>query len=439
MLLSIPPTNGPGRPFYSSEAGSLEAYCQMLLQVPIPPEQIPWFCLCTHCQGNQGPKGERGERGLPGTQRHSAVSLVCLNKEEDLSSPRSSWKSCKKRRDRLYGPSRVCGQTWGQRSDTFRYPLLPSAKVQTLCLSAVLQDRKETRVPKVNRDQLVSLDPKRTDALKVGKVLQVLEMVLVQGFLFLLLTFCGPEEDKGEQGLEGRPGHPGPKGDDGVGPDACESSCGPPGQPGLPGPAGPRGLPGVLGPTGPKGHMGDLGPPGLPGLVGDKGEQGPIGDCNCTDGVNVTLGQKEQKGEKGGQGPVGMTGEGGPQSEAGAGGTAGPPGPCMASIQSAFAAGLTSSYPPPNVPVVSNSQQRYDPSCGTYTARSTAPTSSATTAPFTSRSSKSASSTALCRSSKPQSPKGWGPPRTRWSFTWRGGTRCGFRVQQHLLWLLALH
>lgn len=133
--------------------------------------------------------------------------------------------------------------------------------------------------------------------------------------------------------------------------------------------------------------MGDLGPPGLPGLVGDKGEQGPIGDCKCTDGVNVTLGQKEQKGEKGGQGPVGMTGEGGPQSEAGAGGTAGPPGPCMASIQSAFAAGLTSSYPPPNVPVVSNSQQRYDPSCGTYTARSTAPTSSATTAPFTSRSS----------------------------------------------------
>lgn len=105
MPLSIPPMNGPGRPFYSNQenstdppAGSLEAYCQMLLQVPVPSDQIPWFCLCTNCQNNQGPKGDRGDRGLPGTQGHASVSLNYVNQDETqryLSSPRSSWKSWK--------------------------------------------------------------------------------------------------------------------------------------------------------------------------------------------------------------------------------------------------------------------------------------------------------------------------------------------------------
>lgn len=70
-----PPMDGPGRFMYPGgnnmtepPAGDLEAYCQMLLQgpVPLPPDQIPWFCLCTHCQSRQGPKGDRGDRGLPG-------------------------------------------------------------------------------------------------------------------------------------------------------------------------------------------------------------------------------------------------------------------------------------------------------------------------------------------------------------------------------------
>lgn len=125
MPLSIPPMNGPGRPFYHNRdnstdppAGSLEAYCQMLLQVPVPSDQIPWFCLCTHCQNNQGPKGDRGDRGLPGTLHHPAVGPIgYVNKDETrhLSPPRSSWKSWKKRRDRFQGSSRICGQTWGQR------------------------------------------------------------------------------------------------------------------------------------------------------------------------------------------------------------------------------------------------------------------------------------------------------------------------------------
>ena len=44
---------------------SPEAICQMLLQSsePISPEDLPWFCVCTHCRTNEGPKGDRGHRG----------------------------------------------------------------------------------------------------------------------------------------------------------------------------------------------------------------------------------------------------------------------------------------------------------------------------------------------------------------------------------------
>lgn len=162
-------------------------------------------------------------------------------------------------------------------------------------------------------------------------------------------------------------------------PDTCESTEGPPGPPGLPGPAGPRGLSGVSGPQGPKGLKGDmgvLGPSGSPGPEGKKGDPGPQGECNCTDGENGMPGERGPKGDKGELGPVGTTGETGPQGnkgDMGNMGMMGPPGPCMPSIQSAFAAGLASSYPPPNAPVVFanilyNVQGSYDPTSGIYTA-----------------------------------------------------------------------
>lgn len=171
----------------------------------------------------------------------------------------------------------------------------------------------------------------------------------------------------------------GPKGDDGACPEACESSLGPPGSPGLPGPSGPRGLPGSLGLSGPKGDkgdMGDMGFPGAPGSVGKQGEPGPQGECNCTDGMHGSPGQKGEKGDKGEEGvpgPPGVMGEPGDQGVEGPMGMMGPPGPCMPSIQSAFAAGLASSYPLPNAPVVFtnvlyNVQGSYDPTSGLYTA-----------------------------------------------------------------------
>lgn len=42
--------------------------CDWLLnaQVPVPMDQVPVFCLCSHCEGRTGPKGEPGDRGPPG-------------------------------------------------------------------------------------------------------------------------------------------------------------------------------------------------------------------------------------------------------------------------------------------------------------------------------------------------------------------------------------
>lgn len=73
--LPFPPMDGSGRIFHSDgnsstlpPVGGMEAYCQMLMQgpVPIPESQLPWYCQCTRCQTTQGPKGDYGERGLPG-------------------------------------------------------------------------------------------------------------------------------------------------------------------------------------------------------------------------------------------------------------------------------------------------------------------------------------------------------------------------------------
>ena len=45
------------------------AICDILLNAPVPPpvDQIPFFCICSHCRGTVGPKGDRGDRGPPGT------------------------------------------------------------------------------------------------------------------------------------------------------------------------------------------------------------------------------------------------------------------------------------------------------------------------------------------------------------------------------------
>ncbi|GLD68615.1 inner ear-specific collagen-like protein [Lates japonicus] len=144
---------------------------------------------------------------------------------------------------------------------------------------------------------------------------------------------------------------------------------------------------GAKGDQGLEGRPGDQGPkemmevcPDLPVEVQHGPSRNPRSTASQTrglpDGVDGSPGQKGDKGDKGNQGeagPAGQTGIQGDKGDMGLMGMMGAPGPCMPAIQSAFAAGLTSSYPEPNTPVVFsyvfyNVQGSYDPTTGIYTA-----------------------------------------------------------------------
>ncbi|XP_062380631.1 inner ear-specific collagen-like isoform X2 [Sardina pilchardus] len=189
----------------------------------------------------------------------------------------------------------------------------------------------------------------------------------------------GFKGDKGDHGSDGVPGAQGPQGDAGVCPASCDSIPGSPGESGLPGSVGARGLPGVAGPQGTKGlkgDPGDAGLPGVPGADGMKGDQGAKGECTCTDGADGAdgvPGTSGSKGDKGAIGPPGVAGSDGERGDKGDIGMTGVPGPCTPVFKSAFTAALTSSFPPPNLPVIFakviyNFPGNYDPTMGVYTA-----------------------------------------------------------------------
>ncbi|XP_059188127.1 collagen alpha-1(X) chain-like [Centropristis striata] len=348
--LEDPPA--PGGP------GALQDHCQQLLQDGVPPEDIPWFCLCSQCPSSLGPKGDPGARGLPGHPgspgRRGTTGF--RGPPGFRGQPGVKGQKGDEGEKGHRGLQGVGGPKGGRgfKGDGTGFESLRSSRFRT----------SRFRFGKF-RSCPVGSGPAGSGPAGSGSGLE------------------GSGSDaagaKGEPGLEGRLGGPGPKGDDGVCPEACESSQGPPGPPGVPGPAGPTGLPGTPGRQGVeglKGDTGDPGPLGVPGSVGGKGEPGPPGDCNCTLGVDGGPGQKGDKGHKGDQGqmgPAGQTGQQGDKGDMGTMGMMGPPGPCMPGIQSGFTAGLTSSYPAPDTPVVFsnviyNTQGSYDPGSGLYTA-----------------------------------------------------------------------
>uniref|UniRef100_A0A452GJP8 C1q domain-containing protein n=1 Tax=Gopherus agassizii TaxID=38772 RepID=A0A452GJP8_9SAUR len=104
------------------------------------------------------------------------------------------------------------------------------------------------------------------------------------------------------------------------------------------------------------GVKGDKGNSGLPGM---KGQKGGIPGMNGKQGEK---GEPGSKGEKGDLGPAGVMGPLGPK---------GNPGDNSKVRRSAFSAGLSKPFPPPNIPIkfdkiLYNDQEDYNPSTGKF-------------------------------------------------------------------------
>uniref|UniRef100_A0A8C3N2Z3 Uncharacterized protein n=1 Tax=Geospiza parvula TaxID=87175 RepID=A0A8C3N2Z3_GEOPR len=108
---------------------------------------------------------------------------------------------------------------------------------------------------------------------------------------------------------------------------------------------------------------GNKGSYGFPGLKGQKGAKG--------DTCDNEKGEQGHKGDKGDMGPAGMAGPGGPKGEPGSRGAKGARGDVPKAPRSAFSAGLSRPFPPPNVPirfdrVWFDERRDYDPATGKF-------------------------------------------------------------------------
>ncbi|NXA84903.1 OTOL1 protein, partial [Thryothorus ludovicianus] len=184
----------------------------------------------------------------------------------------------------------------------------------------------------------------------------------------------GPKGEMGDAGLPGLPGAPGPQG-----PKGSKGERGGKGEQGERGASGSPGYPGKPGPQGEAGAKGNKGSYGFPGLKGQKGAKGDTCD-NGTKGDKGDRGDPGEPGaggEQGDKGEKGDTGEPGPKGgrgspgRKGSRGAKGARGDTPRAPRSAFSAGLSRPFPPPNVPirfdrVWYNERRDYDPATGKF-------------------------------------------------------------------------
>ncbi|XP_004078869.1 collagen alpha-1(X) chain-like [Oryzias latipes] len=228
--------------------------CDMLFSAPIPPsiDQIPLFCICSHCKGTTGPKGDRGDRGLPG---------------EPGSPGRRGMTGYKGYRG-FTGPQGIKGQ-----KGDFGEKGVPG--------DVGFTGRKGERGFKGEKGDQGDMGPAGSQG--------------PQGETGTCPATC--ESIPGPPGMQGTPGPVGPRGLPGVegplGPKGLKGDKGDMGTPGVPGSNGIKGdqgdqgvchckdglngTDGLSGPKGSKGEKGDTGAQGIQGPIGNKGDQGNLG------------------------------------------------------------------------------------------------------------------------------------------------------------------
>ncbi|KAH0625104.1 hypothetical protein JD844_033220 [Phrynosoma platyrhinos] len=200
--------------------------------------------------------------------------------------------------------------------------------------------------------------------------------------------YAGIPGNPGHNGIPGRDGRDGTKGEKGDPGIKLLSTDGRVEEKGNKGTRGERGWPGKFGPTGMPGPVGDKGQKGDQGLQGRKGLKGDIGP----------VGPKGIKGETGGQGEIGLKGPMGPMGHIGPKGEIGAPGPkgnkgiqgergwkgdrgdkgnqggAPILPRSAFSVGLSTKFPPLNIPikfdkVMYNGLNHYNTVTGVFTCQ----------------------------------------------------------------------
>ncbi|XP_041658903.1 otolin-1-like [Cheilinus undulatus] len=240
--------------------GSESAYCDYLMNQPVPPpmDQIPFYCICSHCKGTVGPKGDSGDRGPPGQP----------------GSPGRRGMTGFKGRPGYTGPQGIKGQKGDMGEKGQRGP-------------AGFTGMKGSRGFKGEKGNIGMEGPPGAQG--------------PQGESGTCPASCetiqGPEGPQGAVGPAGGRGLPGVKG--AVGPKGVKGNKGDMGKPGDPG------MDGQKGDTGEKGMCdctdGADGSDGSPGEKGDKGEKGDTG----AQGVQGPMGPQGNEGMIGLRGPPG--------------------------------------------------------------------------------------------------------------------------------------